>query len=68
MKKVKDKFEKNYLTPKGVATIAAIESGLLPAVNGGWDDTQFKSFWDKFENLLEQYGYSFFKVSEDRND
>jgi len=36
------------LTEKGYAIIVAIESGLLPRVEGGWDDTVFNKFWDKY--------------------
>lgn len=36
------------LTEKGIATVAAIESGLLPKVDGGWDNTAFLRFWELF--------------------
>lgn len=44
-----------YLTNKGVAVIAAIESGLLPTVDGGWDDTAFQKFWSLYEKKLAEY-------------
>lgn len=43
---------KPSVTPKGIAIIAAIESGLLPEVEGGWDDTAFQIFWERFNILL----------------
>lgn len=41
-------MKKVQLTEKGHAIIVAIESGLLPRVEGGWDDTAFNKFWDKY--------------------
>lgn len=41
-----------YLTDKGLAVTAAVESGLLPRVDGGWDDTKFNEFWQRYEELL----------------
>ncbi len=51
----KPKIKKYYLTNKALALIAAIDSGLLPKVEGGWDDTKFQIFWDKYEAKLKQY-------------
>ena len=62
----KDKKEASYdLTPKGLAMIAAVESGLLPKVKGGWDDADFKIFWNEFEKLLNAKSYSILKISKD---
>lgn len=44
-----------YLTNKGIAVIAAIESGLLPKVDGGWDDTAFQKFWSLYEKMLAKH-------------
>lgn len=52
-------------TLKGIAITAAIESGLLPKVDGGWDDSNFKVFWDKFEKALKEQGYLISDVSKD---
>ena len=46
------------LTPKGIATMCAIESGLLPKVDGGWDDSHFNEFWELFEKVMVEQGYS----------
>lgn len=56
------------LTPKALAITAAIESGLLPEVEGGWDDNKFNVFLLKFEKLLRNNNYLIFKVSKDRNN
>ena len=62
----KDKKEVSLdLTQKGLAMIAAIESGLLPKVKGGWDDAYFKIFWNTFEKLLNEGSYSILKISKD---
>ena len=45
---------KIFLTWRGLATYAAIESGLLPEVEGGWDNTAFERFLDLFEKLLRR--------------
>mgnify|MGYP005772437537 CR=1 FL=1 len=50
--------KKPILTPKGIATICAIDSGLLPKVDGGWDDTAFNKFWEQFEKVMIEQGYS----------
>lgn len=41
-------------TNKGLAMIAAIQSGLLPEVDGGWDDTKFHLFWEKYQGFLDE--------------
>lgn len=40
-----------FATEKGIAVVAAIESGLMPEVKGGWDDTAFNEFWDMFVKM-----------------
>ncbi len=45
--------EKLLLTNKSIALMAAIESDLLPKVEGGWDDTKFQIFWEKYETYLK---------------
>lgn len=42
------------LTNKGIAMVAAVESGLLQRVKGGWDDTKFNKFWERYEKMLAQ--------------
>lgn len=43
------------LTLKGFALLAARESGLIPKVKGGWDDTKFNKFWELFGKELESH-------------
>lgn len=62
------KYSGYQLTPKGLAITAAIESGLLLEVKGGWEDSKFNAFWSKFEKLLRNNNYLIFKVSKDRNN
>lgn len=45
---------KYEITDKGLAVIAAIESGLMPEVEGGWDDTKFNEFWEKYQSSLHE--------------
>lgn len=54
-KKFKKPNKAVYLTDKGIAIIAAIESGLLPEVEGGWDDTAFQKFWSLYEKMLAEH-------------
>ena len=43
--------------PKGLAIIAAVESGLLPKIgNEGWDDSKFHIFWAMFTKDLRKQG------------
>lgn len=53
---------KPKVTPKGMAIVAAIESGLLPEMEDGWDDTVFQLFWDRFEDLLIANKFSIIKM------
>lgn len=46
--------EKFVTTEKGLAVIAAIESELMPEVEGGWDDTKFNEFWEKYQSSLHE--------------
>ena len=48
-KKEKGNTNKPFLTPKGIAVLAAIEAELLPRVEGGWDNTKFDKFWEQYE-------------------
>ena len=45
---------KPFLTPKGIAILAAIEADLLPKVKGGWDDTKFNKFWKLYETEFDE--------------
>ena len=47
------------ITPKGIAVVDAIDAGLLPKTEDGWDDSAFEVFWEKFSLHLEEHGYSF---------
>lgn len=49
--------KKPILTPKGIATLSAIEAGLLPKVDGGWDNSLFNRFWSLYEKRMIVYGY-----------
>ena len=46
--------EKTSITLRGRAIIAAIESGLIPKVDGGWDIKGFLRFWEVFEPDLRK--------------
>ena len=50
------------LTPKGIAIMCAIDSGLLPEVVGGWDDSLFNIFWEKFEQAMDKQGYLIIQI------
>lgn len=41
-------------TLKGRAVVAAIDAGLLPKIDGGWNDTGFIRFWELFEPVLQK--------------
>lgn len=45
------------LTPKAIAILSAVESGMIPKItneNGeeGFDDTAFERFWENFSDAL----------------
>ena len=40
------------LSPKGKALLAAIDTGLLPETEKGWDDEPFNRFWYRFSQDL----------------
>lgn len=43
------------ITPKGLAVISAVQNGLAPAVEGGYDTDNFERFWKQLEeDLLKQ--------------
>ena len=45
-----------FTNRKGCALIAAIDAGIVPKVIGGYDTTQFETFWALYErNLAETY-------------
>ena len=64
MENKKSEFQ---LTPKGLALTSAIESGLLPEVEGGWDDSKFNVFWEKYETGLKNCGYVVLKKDGAKN-
>lgn len=43
-----------FLTWRGLATYAAIKSGLLHKVKDGWDNGAFEKFLNLFEELLDE--------------
>lgn len=61
-KKMKTDFR---LTEKGIAIMAAVESGLLPKVEEGWDDTVFLKFWELF--CAMRLDYTMKQLSQNRN-
>lgn len=58
------------ITPKGLAQIAAIESGLCPEVEGGYDTDAFDKFWGAYQDELRKNGLdesqNFTEVFNDR--
>ncbi len=51
----KKKKEVTLLTHKGLAVISAIQSGLCPETDKGWDTDGFEKFWAKYQEDLEEY-------------
>lgn len=45
---------KAILNLKGCALLAAIDAGLLPKIDGGWDDQAFEQFWRNFMDNLRK--------------
>lgn len=43
------------LTHKGLAVISAIQSGLCPKTEEGWDTNGFEKFWAKYQDDLADY-------------
>lgn len=48
------KGEKISITLKGRALVDAVDSGLIPETDDGWDDTGFLRFWELFEPELRK--------------
>ena len=53
------KLRQNYrISPKGLALLAAVETGLLPEIEvdgvRGYDDVLFTRFWDCFMSKLDK--------------
>ena len=48
-------MKKIRLTEKGLAVLAAIECGLCPKVEGGYNTEKFDEFWDLYEKMLADY-------------
>lgn len=59
-----------YITLKGIALIAAVETGLLPEIeiNGqqGYDTARFERFWQYYNKLAEEHSKPFSKNREKR--
>ena len=49
----KDNEEKYVITPKGIATICMLRSGLITDVN----DQRFEGFWRMFSEDMKRCGY-----------
>ncbi len=43
------------ITHKGIAVVSAIQSGLCPKIEGGWDTDAFEKFWEKYKSDLKEY-------------
>ena len=43
-----------FLNAKGCALLAAIDSGLIPEQNGGYDIDQFEKFWSSYMDHLDR--------------
>ena len=48
-----DDQAKDTLTPKGIATVCMLQSGLITSM----DDQRFKGFWRMFCEDMERFGY-----------
>lgn len=55
-------------TLKGCALLAAIKTGLLPEVDGGYDTAPFEKFWEKFLEFVERSENARKKYGNDRAD
>ncbi len=53
------------LSLRGLALIAAIETGLLPEIErdgeAGYDDELFNRFWDAYSKSVEEQNKPFYK-------
>lgn len=47
-------MKKMQLTDKGLAVVLAIENGLCPRTDDGWDITRFEKFWDEYQKQLTE--------------
>lgn len=58
------------LSLKGLALIAAVETGLLPEIERdgetGYDDELFSRFWDMYNKLAEEQNKPFYKKRKRR--
>lgn len=48
------KFETLWITPKGIALLAAIDAGMLDETEEGWDDSKFEVFWADYSARIEK--------------
>lgn len=52
------KKESFTITPKGIAVLAAIDAGLCPEVDGGYDTEAFEKFWQQYDlSLRKKFNY-----------
>lgn len=49
------------LTPKAIALLSALNAGMIPEVEEGYDDAQFQAFWNNFEARLTEQGLKIVK-------
>ena len=49
----KESEEQSVITPKGIATLAMLRTGLIQSTN----DPRFEGFWQLFESDMERLGY-----------
>ena len=49
----KESEERYVITPKGIATLAMLRTGLIQNT----DDPRFEGFWQLFESDMEKLGY-----------
>ena len=65
---MKEKKTCYTISEKGIAILAAVQSGLMPEIKAGelkgYDDKLFLKFWDQFTALREEQ----FEKSEPKND
>lgn len=41
------------LTPRGLAVVLAIQEGVIPRCEGGYDTAAFERFWDRYESEVK---------------
>lgn len=54
-----------FTNAHGLALLAAVETELVPKVEGGWDTEQFEKFWQLFGKKLSNSPYASKAFSEE---